>query len=144
MLKFNNDFLAAICRLGHRHPFFAPKFLPVKWNIKVTKILYKILTLNNPKWCCAIFTSTSQTIYKNLYYEVDPGPDGKFILRSGPWITPPHYFPTDVVPVQWILSALHKFCFPNKLFRGVENTAADSNTSIFNFYTVSDPKKTIV
>ncbi len=121
-------FLAAICRLGHRHPFFAPKFLPVQWIIKVTEIFYKILTLSNPKWsndACAIFTSTNRTIRtkpcimkwtldqaESLYYEVDPGPSHYII---SPWSR------FSEIPQPY------KFCFSNKLFRGLGKTAADSN-----------------
>ncbi len=123
-------FLAAMSRLGHRHIFFAPKFLPVQWIIKVTEILYKILSLNNPKWCmCNFYGNQSTHTDETMYYEVDPGPVGKFILWRGPWTRrkvyimkwtldhPTTFFPPDMVPVQWIPSALHKFCFSNKLFR---------------------------
>ncbi len=81
MLRFNNNLLFGSHKSVIDTPFLHQNFFLYKWIIKVTEILYKILTLNNPKCLCKFYVNQSnQTMFESmLYYEVDPGPGEKFI-----------------------------------------------------------------
>ncbi len=87
---------------------------------KWLKFFTKFYLLTIPNDACTIFTSTNLTIRtkgRNLVLWSGPWTRRKVYIMKWTLDHPTTLFPPHMVPVQWSPSALHKFCFSNKLFR---------------------------